>query len=84
MELMLPVTGGSDAHDVWYVGSAVTRFEGRSADFLRRALLAGRTRAHVDWSWTVGKLPFHLAVQIRAAYKFSRRGRPGVTVGTLP
>jgi len=73
LELMLPVTAGSDAHDVWYVGSAVTRFEGRDADSLRRALLAGRTRAHVDWSWTVGKLPFHLALQARAAYKFLRR-----------
>src|SRR5262245_21195993 len=84
MELMLPVTGGSDAHDVWYVGSAVTRFEGLTADSLRRAILAGRTRAHVDWSWTVGKLPFHLAVQMRAAYRFLRRDRQRVSVGTMP
>ena len=84
LELMLPVTGGSDAHDVWYVGSGVTRFEGRDAESLRRALLAGRTRAHGDWSWTVGKLPFHLAFQLRAAYKFLRRERQRVTVGTLP
>jgi len=28
LEWMLPVTAGSDAHDVWYVGSAVTRFAG--------------------------------------------------------
>ncbi len=84
LELMLPVTGGSDAHDVWYVGSGVTRFEGRDAESLRRALLAGRTRAHGDWSWTIGKLPFHLAFQLRAAYKFLRRERQRVTVGTLP
>ena len=83
LELMLPVTAGSDAHDVWYVGSAVMRFEGRNADSLRRALLAGRTRAHVDWSWTVGKLPFHLALQARAAYKFLRRDRQRVSVGIL-
>ena len=83
LELMLPVTGGSDAHDVWYVGSAVTRFEGRDAESLRRALLAGRTRAHGDWSWTVGNLPFHLAVQLRAGYKFLRRDRQRVSVGTL-
>ena len=51
---------------------------------LRRALHAGRTRAHVDWSWTVGKLPFHLAVQARAAYRFLRRDRQRVSVGTLP
>src|SRR5207245_6548743 len=73
LELMLPVTAGSDAHDVWYVGSAVTRFEGRDADSLRRALVVGRTRAHLDWSWTVGKLPFHRAIQLRAAYTFLRR-----------
>jgi PHP domain-containing protein len=81
---MLPVTAGSDAHDVWYVGSAVTRFEGLDSPALRRALLAGRTRAHVDWSWTVGKLPFHLAVQARAAYRFLRRDRQRISMGTLP
>jgi predicted metal-dependent phosphoesterase TrpH len=84
LELMLPVTGGNDAHDVWYVGSGVTRFEGRDAESLRRALLAGRTRAHGEWTWTVGKLPYHLAFQLRAAYKFLRRERQHVTVGTLP
>jgi len=84
LELMLPVTAGSDAHDVWYLGSAVTRFEGFDAADLRRALLAGRTRAHVDWSWTVGKLPFHLTVQARAAYRFLRRDRQRITVGTMP
>jgi predicted metal-dependent phosphoesterase TrpH len=84
LELMLPVTAGSDAHDVWYLGSAVTRFEGVDVADLRRALLAGRTRAHVDWSWTVGKLPFHLTVQARAAYRFLRRDRQRITVGTMP
>ena len=84
LELMLPVTGGNDAHDVWYVGSGVTRFEGRDAESLRRALLAGRTRAHGEWTWTVGKLPYHLAFQLRAAYKFLRPERQHVTVGTLP
>jgi predicted metal-dependent phosphoesterase TrpH len=83
-ELMLPVTAGSDAHDVWYVGSAVTRFDGRDAGALRRALLAGRTRAHVDWTWTAGKMPQHLAMQIRAGYRFLRRSRQRLNVGTLP
>lgn len=82
LELMLPVTAGSDAHDVWYVGSAVTRFEGRDANDLRRALLAGRTRAHADWSWTVGKLPLHLKIQLRSAYRFLRHNRQRVNVGT--
>jgi predicted metal-dependent phosphoesterase TrpH len=40
LEWALPVTGGSDAHDAWYVGSGLTRFEGRRAEDLRRALLA--------------------------------------------
>jgi len=84
LELMLPVTAGSDAHDVWYVGSAVTRFEGRDASDLRRALLAGRTRAHADWSWTAGKLPLHLKIQLRSAYRFLRHNRQRVNVGTWP
>src|SRR5258705_1972527 len=42
LELMLPVTAGSDAHDVWYVGSAVTRLEGHDSAALRRALPARR------------------------------------------
>jgi predicted metal-dependent phosphoesterase TrpH len=76
VEWSLPVTAGSDAHDVWYVGSAVTRFEGRTADDLRAALVGGRTRAHVnDWSWTAGKLPRHLAIQVRSGVRFLRTRR---------
>ena len=70
VEWALPVTGGSDAHDVWYVGNAVTRFAGRSAEDLRQALLSGLTRAHRDWSWTCDKLPRHLRLQLRAALRF--------------
>ncbi len=71
-EWMLPVCGGSDAHHVWYVGSAVTRFEGSDAVALRRALTAGRTRAHRAWSWTADKLPRHVHYQSRCLYKFLR------------
>jgi predicted metal-dependent phosphoesterase TrpH len=85
VEWMLPVTAGSDAHDVWYVGSALTRFEGRSAADLRRALVAGRTRAHVQWAWTVEKLPRHLTIQLRAAARFLRRPRRACPLrGTVP
>jgi predicted metal-dependent phosphoesterase TrpH len=70
VEWMLPVSGGSDAHDVWYLASAVTRFDGRTADALRRGLLAGRTRAQVRWSWTMDKLPRHLRLQSKSLYKF--------------
>lgn len=66
----LPVTGGSDAHDVWYLGNALTRFAGRSAEDLRQALLCGVTRAHRDWSWTFDKLPRHLRLQTRALVRF--------------
>lgn len=84
VEWMLPVTAGSDAHDIWYLGSAVTRFEGRDSAALRLALQAGRTRAHVTWSWTAAKLPRHLQLQLRSLYKFLRLCRQRVNVGTLP
>ena len=70
VEWALPVTGGSDAHDVWYLGSGITRFEGRRAEDLRRALQAGRTRAQVRWRWTADKAPRHLAIQMRSLVRF--------------
>ncbi len=47
LEWMLPGTAGSDAHDVWYLGSAVTRFPGRDGLSLPSVVAAGTTRAHV-------------------------------------
>jgi predicted metal-dependent phosphoesterase TrpH len=70
VEWVLPVTGGSDAHHVWYLGSGLTRFHGRDAADLRRALAAGRTRAHVAWAWTAGKVPRHLTFQVRSLLRF--------------
>jgi predicted metal-dependent phosphoesterase TrpH len=70
VEWMLPVTGGSDAHDVWYLGSGLTRFTGHSAAELRAALQGGRTRAHVAWSWTARKMPRHLRLQLRSLIRF--------------
>jgi hypothetical protein len=70
VEWMLPVTGGSDAHDVWYLGSGLTRFPGRAAAELRVALQAGRTRAHVAWSWSASKMPRHLQIQVRSLLRF--------------
>lgn len=70
VEWMLPVTGSSDAHDVWYLGSAMTHFAGRDAQALRRALVTRRTRARVNWSWSVGKLPRHVRIQSRSAVRF--------------
>src|SRR6266581_1911301 len=75
VEWMLPVTGGSDAHDVWYVGGALTRFHGRDASALRRDLLAGRTRAHARWSWPFDKMPRHLRMPWRSAVRFVRLNR---------
>lgn len=70
VEWMLPVTAGSDAHDVWYLGSASTCFPGRDAAALRRALASGRTRARVDWSWTAAKMPRHVHIQSRSVLRF--------------
>jgi hypothetical protein len=76
VEWMLPVTGGSDAHDVWYLGSGLTRFPGRTAAELRAALESGRTRAHVAWSWTAAKMPRHVRLQIRSLIRFLVLCRP--------
>ena len=43
VEWMLPVTAGSDAHDVWYLGSAFTTFPGHDA-----ARVAGGARGGAD------------------------------------
>ena len=82
LEWMLPVTAGSDAHDVWYLGSAVTRFAGRDGVALRAALAAGQTRAQVAWSWTADKMPRHLHIQLRAMIRFLRLPRPRVDMTT--
>jgi hypothetical protein len=76
VEWMLPVTGGSDAHDVWYLGSGLTRFPGRTAAELRAAVESGRTRAHVAWSWTAAKMPRHVRLQIRSLIRFLVLCRP--------
>ncbi len=83
LEWMLPVTAGSDAHDTWYLGSAVTRFPGRDARALRAAIMAGQTRAHVPWVWTVDKLPRHLRIQLRAMVRFLRLSRQRMDMGTV-
>jgi predicted metal-dependent phosphoesterase TrpH len=79
----LPVCGGSDAHDARYVGSGLTRFEGRDARALRRALVAGRTHAHLNWSWTLARLPSHLRLKCADALRYvslaQRRPRARVT-----
>jgi predicted metal-dependent phosphoesterase TrpH len=66
----LPVCGGSDAHDTRYVGSGLTRFEGRSAEALRRALVAGRSHAHLNWSWTLGGVPVHVGLKCADFLRF--------------
>jgi hypothetical protein len=83
LEWMLPVTAGSDAHDVWYLGSAVTRFPGRDGRAVRAAIVAGQTRAHVAWSWTADKLPRHCRMQLRAMARFLRLSRQRMDMGTV-
>jgi predicted metal-dependent phosphoesterase TrpH len=82
LEWMLPVTAGSDAHDVWYLGSAVTRFAGRDGVALRAAVAAGQTRAQIAWSWTADKLPRHVRIQLRAMIRFLRLPRQRVDMTT--
>ena len=77
VEWMLPVTAGSDAHDVWYLGSVSTTFPGHDAAALRAALQAGRTRARVEWSWTAAKMPRHVHLQSRSAIRFLQGGHRG-------
>jgi len=83
VEWMFPVTAGSDAHDIWYLGSALTRFPGRDGPALRAALAAGHTRAEVAWTWTAGKLPRHLRIQIRSMIRFLRLCRQRMPVGDV-
>jgi PHP-associated len=66
----LPVVGGSDAHDARYVGSGLTRFEGRDAAALRRALAAGRTHAHLNWSWSLLGMPGHVGLKCADFVRF--------------
>ena len=84
VEWALPVTAGSDAHDVWYVGNAVTRFAGQSAEDLRQALLSGVTRAHRNWSWSCDKLPRHLRLQSRALFRFFMLCRQRRQIAPVP
>jgi len=44
-KLCLPEVGGSDAHHLHLVGTAVTVFEGRTAEDFRQSLARGATRA---------------------------------------
>jgi predicted metal-dependent phosphoesterase TrpH len=83
VEWGLPVTAGSDAHDIWYLGSAMTRFNGRGARDLRATLVAGRTRPVVRWRWTADKAPRHMLLQLQSLLRFlvrcrstARRGSP--------
>jgi predicted metal-dependent phosphoesterase TrpH len=84
VEWRLPVTGASDAHDVWYLASGLTRFDGDRAEDLRRALLEGRTRAQARWRWTADKAPRHIAFQVRAGLRFLKLALRGVRPGLQP
>ncbi|MAS32981.1 MAG: phosphotransferase [Anaerolineaceae bacterium] len=49
-KIKLPMTGSSDAHTLTGIGCGITRFEGQSAQDLRRALVNGTTIAEgVRW-----------------------------------
>lgn len=50
-KLHLPEVGGSDAHHIHLIGTAITEFEGHTAADFRRALANGSTRASGQF-WT--------------------------------
>jgi len=74
-EWLLAITGGSDAHDIRYVGSALTRFPGRDASALRRALAGRQTSAHLNWSWTADKIARRWIIKWRAFARISLKHR---------
>lgn len=51
-QLGMTVTGGSDAHTLGGIGCGITRFPGRTAADLRRAILAGQTSAE-GMAWPI-------------------------------
>ncbi len=52
-QVALPVVGNSDAHTLSAIGRGITRFAGRTADDLRRAILNKQTTAEgLRWSIT--------------------------------
>jgi hypothetical protein len=42
---------------------------------LRDALVRGRTHAHLNWSWTLGRLPGHIALKCGDFVRFVRGPR---------
>jgi hypothetical protein len=71
--LGLTAVGGSDAHVRHAIAWAHTRFDGRSARHLRRAIASGQTRA--------GRSPLGLAGLQRYAYWSIGRLRPQAVAG---
>jgi predicted metal-dependent phosphoesterase TrpH len=61
----LPETGGSDAHSLSLIGSAYTRFEGRTAEDFRRSLACGTTQVGGRF-WT---LEDHTAIAGRQLWR---------------
>jgi predicted metal-dependent phosphoesterase TrpH len=70
--------GGSDAHIAPAAGRVHTLFQGSTAADLRAAILAGTTRAAVDWPGQLAALPAHLGwlawLQLRRRRRVTARG----------
>ena len=77
-ELRLPGLGSSDAHRAIDIGQAVTTFPGRTAEDLRRAILAGETGWEGEFypPWTV------VSTFVRQLHKYGRDIRDEL-LGTL-
>ena len=75
LEYKLAETGSSDAHFLMTVGSALTRFPGRTADDLRRSILEGTTRAQNGTNVSLRKIGIRQIVkQQRKSGGFFVRG----------
>ena len=75
MKYKLAETGSSDAHFLMTVGSALTRFPGRTADDLRRSILEGTTRAQNGTNVSLRKIGIRQIVkQQRKSGGFFVRG----------
>lgn len=66
--------GSSDAHIVRHVGKSYTFFEGETAEDLKKAIAAGKTKAFIiPWLHTAGDVTKNFAPAIKLPFYFAAR-----------
>lgn len=78
--LQLPAIGGSDAHSLSTIGRGYTRFPGRTADDLRRAII-GNTASWQGTGWTAAN---YLEIGWLSVRQRSLRGAVAWALADLP